>query len=441
MIAKRQSALRTVCIVSSGNFLEMYNFLVFGYYATAIAKTFFPSSSDYTALMLSLMTFGAGSLMRPLGALLLGTYVDRHGRRAGLILTLGLMAVGTLSVACMPGYVTLGVFAPVMVLLGRLLQGFSAGAEVGGVSVYLAEIATPGHRGFYVSWQSASQQVAVVLAAAGGMFLAVHISPAAMIEWGWRIPLGLGCVLVPVIFVLRRSLQETDEFLARRRHPTRTEVFETVGKNWRIVLLGVMLATMTTVSFYFVTAYTPTFGNAVLKLAPRDNLLVTLCVGVCNFVCLPISGAVSDRIGRRPLLITCSLLMLLTGYPVLSWLVGAPSLHRLFAADLWLAVLYAWYNGAMIVFVTEIMPAHVRTTGFSLVYALATALFGTFTPAICTYLIHLTGDHAMPGIWLSIAAAMGLTAALILSGPQWQSEELPADVPAALPLDRVTDLR
>ena len=158
--------------VSSGNFLEMYDFMVYGYYATFIAKAFFPTGNEFSSLMLSLATFGAGYLMRPVGALLLGAYADRHGRRKGLILTLALMSFGTLSIAFLPGYSTLGLLAPLLILVGRLVQGFSAGMELGGVSVYLAEIATPGHRGFYTAWQSGSQQVAVVFAALLGWWSA-----------------------------------------------------------------------------------------------------------------------------------------------------------------------------------------------------------------------------------------------------------------------------
>jgi MHS family citrate/tricarballylate:H+ symporter-like MFS transporter len=163
MVAQRTSQIWSVVRVSSGNFLEMYDFMVFGYYAEAIGRTFFPTKNHFISLMSALMTFGAGFLMRPLGAIVLGAYADRHGRRAGLLLTLTLMSVGILSIACVPGYATIGALAPLLVLSGRLLQGFSAGMELGGVSVYLAEIATPGHKGFYVSWQSGSQQIAVMV--------------------------------------------------------------------------------------------------------------------------------------------------------------------------------------------------------------------------------------------------------------------------------------
>src|SRR5262249_41289242 len=223
-LADRKSKVWAVIRVSSGNFLEMYDFMVFGYYASAIGKAFFPSGSSFVSLMLSLMTFGAGFLMRPLGALVLGAYTDKHGRRAGLLLTLTLMSIGIFSIALMPSYATIGVLAPLLVLIGRLLQGFSAGMELGGLSVYLSEIATPGHKGFYVSWQSGSQQVAVMVAASVGVALNAVLSLEKMQQWGWRVPLLLGCAIIPFLFRLRKSLAETDEFVARRRHLGTAEI-------------------------------------------------------------------------------------------------------------------------------------------------------------------------------------------------------------------------
>jgi len=387
--------------------------MVFGYYAAAIGAAFFPSGNPFASLMASLMTFGAGFLMRPLGAIVLGTYADRHGRRAGLILTLGLMSLGIISIACVPGYATIGVLAPLLVLAGRLLQGFSAGMELGGVSVYLSEIATPGNKGFYVSWQSASQQAAVMFAALIGVVLTATLTQASMVAWGWRIPLLVGCLILPFLFGLRRSLEETEEFLARR-HPHDTQaLLRSLAANFPVVLVGTLLVTMTTVSFYMITAYTPTFGSSVLHLRSIDSLVVTLCVGASNLFWLPTMGALSDRVGRRPLLIGCTLLMLATAYPAMLWLVDGPSFGKLLAVELWLSFIYGSYNGAMVVFLTEIMPADVRTAGFSLAYSLATAIFGGFTPAISTWLIQVTGNRAVPGAWLSFAAVCGLVAAVV----------------------------
>jgi Na+/melibiose symporter-like transporter len=231
-----------------------------------------------------------------------------------------------------------------------------------------------------------------------------------MAQWGWRVPLLLGCVIVPFLFRLRQSLAETDEFVARKHHPDTSEILHSLARNWHIVLVGTLMVTMTTVSFYMITAYTPTFGNSVLHLASMDSLIVTLCVGASNLFWLPIMGALSDRIGRRPLLLGCTILMLMTAYPVMLWLIREPSFARLLTVELWFSFLYGSYNGAMVVFLTEIMPIDVRTSGFALAYSVATAIFGGFTPALSTYLIHISGNRAIPGLWLSFAAACGLTA-------------------------------
>jgi MFS family permease len=408
----RRSKLRTVVSVASGNFLEMYDFTVFGYFAGAIGQAFFPSGDSFASLMSSMATYAVGYAMRPLGALLLGAYVDRQGRRKGLMLTLGLMAIGILSIALMPGYATIGVWAPMLVVLGRLIQGLSAGVELGGVSVYLAEIATPGHKGFYVSWQSGSQQVAVMVAASLGVLLSSALGPDKLNAWGWRLPLLFGCAIVPVLLVLRSSMQETEAFLAQPRRPALDEVVGSIVANAGIVAIGLMMVLMTTVSFYLITAYTPTFATRELHLASVDSMLVTLCVGASNLFWLPVMGALSDRVGRRPLLVACTVLALATSYPAMSWLVAAPSFARLLIVELWLSFLYASYNGAMIVFLTEIMPSRVRTTGFSLAYSLATTVGGS-SLLISTSLIKATGDRAAPALLLSAAAACGLLAAIV----------------------------
>src|ERR1700722_17207233 len=419
------SKIGNVIRVSSGNFLEMYDFMVYAYYASYIAREIFPASNAYASLMLTLGTFGAGYLMRPLGAVVLGAYIDRVGRRAGLILTLFLMAIGTLVIACTPAYRTIGIAAPIVVLLGRLLQGFSAGVEVGGASIYLSEMATPGHRGFYCAWQSASQQIAVVFAALLGVGLSAVVPPEGMAQWGWRVPFFIGCLIVPLLFWLRRSLAETEAFLAQKRHPGISEILASLASNWKIVVIGVLRSTITTVSFYLITAYTPTYGIEVLHLTSRQSLMVTFCVGMSNFFWLPTGGAISDKVGRRPLLIFVTVAAIVTSYPAMLWLVSDPSTMRLLIVELWLSMFFGVYNGAMIPHLAEIMPPEIRTSGFSLAFSLATAIFGGFTPAICTYLIHETGNRAMPALWLSFAALCGLAAA-VAGG--WQRAPVTAEL-------------
>jgi MFS family permease len=417
----RLSQIKSVALVSSGNFLEMYDFMVFAYYAKYIAAAFFPSANELSSLLAAFMAFGAGFLTRPIGGLVLGAYVDRHGRRSGLILALVLMGIGTLSIAVMPSYAQIGLLAPVLIVAGRFLQGLAAGVQVGGVSVYLSEIATPGRKGFYVAWQSASQQLAVVFAALVGFLANIVLTKTEMASFGWRIPFLIGCALIPLIFVFRRSLEESPAFTAQKDPPSFGAIARSFVGNTRTVLLGAMMATMTTVFFYMITSYTPTYGNTVLKLSVSDSLLATVIIGLANFVLLPTMGALSDRVGRKPLLVACAVLGILTSYPALVWLVASPSFGRLVLVELWLALIYATYNGAMIVFLTEVMPPKLRTTGFSFAYSLATAVFGGFTPAISTSLIQYgqrqgyANAEALPGLWLAAAAVIAALAVFTLT--------------------------
>jgi MFS family permease len=414
MPTHKQATVMKILAVASGNFIEMYDFIVYGYYATYIAHAFFPLNNQFGSLMLSLMTFGAGYLMRPLGAVVLGAYIDRQGRKKGLILTLLLMAVGTLSLAATPSYEAIGILAPVIVMTGRLLQGLSAGVELGGVSVYLSEIATAGNRGFYIAWQSASQQVAVVFTALLGLILTARVSPSQMNVWGWRIPFAIGCMILPVLLWLRGSLEETEAFRMGQRTNSSGEVLAILRRNSGRVVLGALFAVLTTVTFYLITVYTPTFGRTALHLGPEDTFVVTLCIGISNFVWLPVGGALSDRFGSWPFLIGMPVLCLLTAVPAMTWLIHSPSFSRLLMVELWYSPFYGLYNGAMIPFVIEFMPRKIRTTGFALSYSLATAIFGGFTPAVATFLIYETGNKSAPAWWLSLAAALSLTAAFVV---------------------------
>jgi MHS family citrate/tricarballylate:H+ symporter-like MFS transporter len=347
-----KSRIGAILRATSGNFLEQFDFFLFGFYAAAIGKAFFPSTNETASLLNTFGVFWLGALMRPVGAIVLGAYIDRIGRRQGLIVTLGIMAIGTVVIAFCPSYATIGIAAPVIVLIGRLLQGFSAGVELGGVSVYLAEISTPGNRGFYTSFQSSSQQVAIFVASILGYLLSEVMPADTVAAWGWRIPFFVGCLIIPLIFFLRRTLEETPAFLAMKKHPTASEVFASALANWRIVILGMMIAILTTTTFYFVTVY-----------------------------------------------------------PALHWLVAAPTFGKLLAVEMMFSFYFGVYSGTMLGALVEIVPAHVRTTCFSLAFALAAALFGTFTPFASTWLIERTGDKASPGFWLMFAALLGIIAA------------------------------
>ncbi len=366
-----RSRIGAILRATSGNFLEQFDFFLFGFYAPFIAKAFFPSENETAALLNAFGVFWLGALMRPVGAIVLGAYIDRIGRRKGLILTLAIMAAGTIIITVCPTYSTIGVAAPIIVLIGRLVQGFSAGVELGGVSVYLAEISTPGNRGFYTSFQSSSQQVAIFVASLIGYVLN-EVMPQDMIAAiGWRIPFLIGCLIIPFIFVLRRTLEETPAFLSMKKHPSTAEVFSSAAENWRIIVLGMMLAAMTTVTFYFVTIYTPTFAKNVLKLPDQNALLVTMMVAVTNFIWNPVGGALSDRVGRKPVLLAIAGLSFVTAYPALLWLTAAPTFGKLFTVGMMFSLYFGVYSGAMLGALVEVVPAHVRTTCFSLAFALA----------------------------------------------------------------------
>ncbi len=407
------SKVGAVLRATAGNFLEMFDFFLFGLFASSIGKTFFATGNEFLDTSVAFIVFWVGAMMRPLGAVYLGAYVDRLGRREGLILTLGIMAIGTIIIALTPSYATIGVAAPIIVVAGRLLQGFSAGVELGGVSVYLAEIATPGRKGFVTSFQSASQQVAVFVAALIGFAVNAALTKDAVNAWGWRIPFVIGCLIVPIIFLLRRTLEETPEFLARKHRPTSSEIYASVLANFGIVFLGMMMVMLTTVAFYFITVYTPDFGKT-LNFSASDALLMTLIVAVANFIWLPIGGALSDRIGRRPVLLGAAGLMLVSALPALSMLAAAPSFARLVGVEMVFSLGYGLYNGAMVAALTEVVPAQVRASCFALAYSLAAALFGTSTPFISKTLIQWTGDKGAPAYWLMFAAAASIIAALIV---------------------------
>jgi len=415
-----KSRIGAILRATSGNFLEQFDFFLFGFYAPYIAKAFFPSDNETASLLNTFGVFWLGALMRPVGAIVLGAYIDRIGRRKGLIVTLTIMAMGTVTIALCPDYAAIGVAAPIIVLVGRLLQGFSAGVELGGVSVYLAEIATPGNRGFYTSFQSSSQQVAIFVAAIIGYALNQYVTSDTVGLFGgfefakWRIPFFIGCLIIPFIFFLRRTLEETPEFLAMKKHPSTAEVFRSAAVNWKIVVLGMMVAVLTTTTFYFITVYTPTFGRNVLKLSSQDALLVTLLVAVTNFIWNPVGGAVSDRLGRKPVLLTIACLSFVTAYPALNWLVTAPTFGKMLAVQMMFSFYFGVYSGTMLGALVEVVPRHVRTTCFSMAFALAAGLFGTFTPFAATWLIDHTGNKASPGFWLMFAAALGIFAALTI---------------------------
>jgi len=405
----RQSKLSTVLRVTSGNFLEMFDFFLYGFYATYISNTFFPSSNEYASLILTFATFGAGFLMRPLGAVILGAYIDHIGRRKGLIVTLGIMALGTVLIAFVPGYATIGIAAPVLVLVGRLLQGFSAGVELGGVSVYLAEMATPGNKGFYVSWQSASQQAAVVFAGLLGVGLNHWLSPDQMGDWGWRVPFVFGLLVLPIGIYIRRNLAETFHGQGEQAS-TGSLVRQVFGEHRRALVLGLLILSGSTITQYFIN-YMTTFALTELKLPTSISMLSTLVAGAAMAVCAIAGGMLCDRFGRRTILMAPRVVLLLVLFPALQLMTEHPSPATFLLTLAVLSGLHGMSGAALIVLLVESFPKAVRSTGFSIVYAFGVAAFGGTAQIIITWLIGTTGNPMSPVGYLLVANLVCLTAA------------------------------
>jgi len=409
---QRKEKIKGVIRAGTGNFLELYDFLVYAYFATYIADAFFPSESEFVSLMNTFLTYAIASVARPFGAVILGSYMDRHGRRNGLLLTLALMGVGTATLAFTPAYDTIGILAPIIIIIGRLIQGFSLGVEAGGVNVYLAEIATPKNRGFYCSFQAVSQALGVVAATGLGALLTLTLTNEEMRSYGWRIPLIVGCAIIPILFWLRRSLQETEYFEKSTHARSTWEILRILGENWQVLLIGVMLTILNTTTFYFVNTYTPTYGIRNFGMDPLGTFTVALAVGIATVALLPFGGKLSDRIGRFPTLVGVPILVLATSYPAMMWLDAAPGFGRLLVVELWLAALYAMYAGTLVPLMIEIIPNKARSSGYAIVLSLANGLFGSLTPFIATVLIQTTGDRASPALWLSACAALSLLGSL-----------------------------
>lgn len=404
---KVPSKFKTIFSVTSGNFFEMYDFMVYGLYASYIADTFFPNSNPYLSLIMSLAVFASGFLMRPLGAVILGLYIDHYGRRQGLYLTLCLMAAGMILITFTPSYASVGIAAPLLVLLGRLLQGFSAGVEIGSVSVYLAEIASPHQRALTISWQPASQQVSILLASLLGYVLNIYLNHMQMLNFGFRIPFFLGCLIVPIIFYQRLNLPETSWYLKHQRLKS-SAILASAWHNMSFIMIGASLATFTMVAFYIITTFAPTYGLSILKLPGEDVYLVMIFAGLINFCLFPIMGYLADRYGYLYPMFLFSALGILIPYPLLSWLAYDPSFFKLLSIEFIFSLLYSGYSSAMVATLTRMMNDKSPTIGVASALSIG-AIAGGLTPMVATALVHYTHDSAAPGLLLSISALLALS--------------------------------
>ena len=395
---------KAVIAASIGNALEWFDFAIYGFFAAAIGKLFFPSSSDAESLLVAFATFGITFFVRPLGAILLGVFADRHGRKAALTLSISLMTIGTGIIAVTPAYSTIGLLAPIVIVIARFLQGISAGGEFGSATTFLAE-QDPKRRGFFASWQFASQGLTTVLAALLGAILASALTSEQMNSWGWRIPFVFGLLIGPVALYLRRRVDETEEFQSMQHSETPLQEALLDAKQQLLVSLAlVVLCTVVT----YTTLFMPGFAARQLGLSQAEGFLATLLAGSIQILSIPIFGALSDVRGRLPIMFAASLAVFLLSYPMFAWLVLAPTLLTLLIVQAVVGALAAAYMGPLPALMSEMFPTRMRTTGLSVSYSFGVAIFGGFAPFINAWLIQTTGSKVAPSFYLMFAAAISL---------------------------------
>jgi MFS transporter, MHS family, proline/betaine transporter len=390
----KMSGRRAIVVSTIGNALEWFDFLVYGFFAVIIAKLYFPATNPTISLLATWATFGVGFLTRPLGGIVLGAVADRVGRKSALTLTISLMAVGIAFVAFSPTYQSIGIAAPILMLVGRLIQGFSAGGEVGCATAFLVEYAPPKRRGYFGSFQMVAQAIASLLGSLFGAVLTRSLSPEHLYSWGWRVPFVVGLMIVPVGLYLRTKLDESPVFVEKREKEelTTSPIRDTATKHWMQVAAGFGLTVFGTVGTYIFLLYMPTHATRVLHLPLTDGLISSACGAVCYLVVCPIAGALSDRIGRKKMMLAALGASLVTAYPIFAVLTAHPSLPMLIACQLLLMVYLAVFQGCYPAFISELLPSSIRSTGISVSYNVAVMIFGGFAPAIVQWLTMATGD-------------------------------------------------
>jgi len=398
-----------IAAASIGNALEWFDLLIYGYFAVTISRLFFPSANETVSLLMALGTFGISYLARPVGAIFLGAYADRAGRKASLLLSIVLMMIGTFLMLIMPSYASIGILAPICVLLARLMQGFSVGGEFGSATAFLVEHGSE-RKGYFASWQWASQGLAALIASAFGVALTTLLTRQQLESWGWRTPYLFGLLIGPVGLYIRNRVAETPEFLSIK--PTRTPVRDLLVNQWDRVLLAIGAVVVSTSSNYLIL-YMPTYAAKSLRLPQSTGFVATL-VGACILTFgAPMIGHWSDKVGRSRIMMATTLLFLVSVYPVFMFLTAHASMATLIAAVAWMSLLKTGYSGALPAFLAECFPAQTRATGMSLSYNIGVPIFGGFAPFYITWLIVLTGSNMAPGFYMIFTALLGLVALLI----------------------------
>jgi MFS transporter, MHS family, proline/betaine transporter len=406
-VASRRSQVRLIAACSIGNALEVYDFTVYSFFALLIGRLFFPSDSPYGSLLLAVATFGIGFVMRPLGGLVIGSYADRRGRKAAMTLTIALMVAGTLCIAFAPTYAQAGVAGSLVILAGRLLQGFSLGGEIGAATSMLMESGSVGQRGFRVSWQLGSQGISALLGALTGALLYATLTPQALESWGWRVPFLCGLAIAPVGLYIRSKLDETHEAAPDAPSPLGTLMREHGMK----VVQGILSVTAGTVGMYLVVFFMPTYMIRVLKMPPSLSLLSGCATGLTMLVASLVSGRLADRLARRkPLVIGALLFNIVAVVPAFWMMTRFPSVPVALLAAVVLTAAANLGSTPMLLILMELLPARVRASGLSVIYSVGVTVFGGSSQFIVTWLLAKTGNPLTPALYLVACGVVTLLA-------------------------------
>lgn len=404
------SVQRAAFAATIGNMLEFYDFITYSFFAIEIGHTFFPAHSAYGSLMLSLATFGAGFLTRPIGGIVLGIYSDRVGRRPAMLLSFALMGAAILTIALTPSYDSIGLAAPVVVIAARMVQGFALGGEVGPTTAYLVEIASPLRRGLVVAWQPASQEIAATAGALVGVILSSVMTPDMIQAYGWRIAFLIGAVCLPFGLWMRRTLPETishEEHVAA--HVESSSHAVQARRHIRVIVLALMILASGTISTY-VTQYMTTYAKNTLHVSSSLAFAVSLVSNGLQIIGALYGGWLADRFGRKPIMVWPQLAVLVLTYPTFLWIVQDPGMSSLLIGFGILSFIGSLPFTAFYANFTEALPQNIRGGVFATIYAVAIAAFGGTAQLVVTWLLHVSGDPLAPSWYLLLAAIVGLVA-------------------------------
>lgn len=417
---------RAVASCAVGQVFEVFDFGIYGFMAASVAMAFFPSTDPLAALLSTFAAFAVGFVVRPLGAVVIGAYGDRRGRKEALVMTIGLMAISTGAIGLIPNYQTIGIAAPVLLVICRVLQGFSAGGEWGGAAAFLVEYAPDNRRGFISSFQQAGTALGLLLATITAASVTYFFDQDTLQSWGWRIPFLLGFVLGPLGHYLRTHVAETPAFTknAERSKVTLSPLREVFTTQKRAMLAAFGFSILPCILYWEFLVFLPTYAAQQLSLPKSSTFFATTFAAVLYLVLAPVIGALSDRIGRKPFVVLAAILSIVFAYPLFSLLFAMQSIFGFVLVQSLATLIFLLVTGVICAVLAELFPTRIRYTALSVSYGFAVAIFGGFAPLVSTYLVQFTGNPLSPSYYVILAGIVSLAASFFI--PEGARRALPS---------------